>query len=105
VLDSVELRIALAGGGATRVRPGQTVHAISYGDPSAPWTGRIADISAAGVGPTGSSGGVEVRVRRGPSEAWRPGTLGEASVELRRSTVFAALWWKARQLLRTDLWL
>lgn len=103
-LDSVELRIGL-GAGATRVRPGQTIHVISYADVSAPWTGRVADISAAGVGANGSGGGVEARVRRAAGDAWRPGTIGEASVELERSTVFGALWWKARQLLRTDLWL
>jgi multidrug resistance efflux pump len=105
VLDSVELRVALSGGGATRVRPGQTIHVISYGDPSAPWTGRVAEISAAGVGANGLGGVVEARVRRVASDAWRPGIVGEASVELERSTVAGAVWWKARQLLRTDLWL
>src|SRR5512143_90877 len=103
-LDSVELRIGL-GAGATRARPGQTIHVISYADLSAPWTGQVAEISAAGVGANASGGGVEARVRREAGDAWRPGTIGEASVELERSTVFGALWWKARQLLRTDLWL
>lgn len=105
VLDSVELRIALGAAGATRVKPGQTIHAISYGDPSAPWTGRVADVSATGAGAVGATGVLEARVRRAANDAWRPGMSGEASVDLQRSTVLAALWWKARQLLRTDLWL
>jgi putative peptide zinc metalloprotease protein len=105
VLDSVELRVALNAGGATRVRAGQTIHVISYGDPPATWTGRVTDISAAGVGANGAGGLVEARVRRAADGAWRPGVTGEASVELQQSTIAAALWWKARQLLRTDLWL
>ena len=54
-----------------------------------------------GEAPRGG-GVVEVRARRAADEIWRAGVAGEASVELRRSTVFGALWWKARQLLRTD---
>jgi len=104
-LDSVELRIALSSGGATRVRPGQIVHAISYGDGSASWTGRVSDIAVTAVAVQGSSGVIEARVRRAASESWKPGAIGEASVEIERSTVIGALWWKARQLLRTDLWL
>ena len=104
-LDSVELRVALGAGGGTRVRAGQTVHVVSYADPSSPWTGRVDGVSAAGVGANGSAGVVEARVRRAAGDAWRPGTIGEASVELERSTVLGALWWKARQMLRTDLWL
>jgi len=105
VLDSVELRVALDAGGATRVKAGQTIHAISYGDPSAPWTGRVSDVSTTGVGRVGTIGVPEARVRRAADDAWRPGMIGEASVDLERSTILAALWWKARQLLRTDLWL
>jgi hypothetical protein len=100
-IDSVELRIALAGGGATRVRPGQIVHAISFSDPGTPWTARVAEVSS--VGMIGSAGTVEARVRRAADAAWRPGTRGEASVELRRSNVLGALWWNVRQLVRGDL--
>jgi putative peptide zinc metalloprotease protein len=103
-LDSVELRIALGGAGATRVRSGQVMHAISYADPAAQWNAHVTEVSIGGSA-TNASGGVEARVRRASSDAWRPGITGEASVVLQRSTVFGALWWKARQLLRTDLWL
>jgi putative peptide zinc metalloprotease protein len=105
VLDSVELRIALDGAGAIRVRSGQAVHAISFADLATPWTSRVTDVSAIGVARTNGSGPLEVRVRRTAGDAWRPGTAGEASVELARSNVFGALWWKARQLVRADLWL
>ena len=102
-VDSVELRIALAGAGATRVQPGLVVHAISFADPGAPWTSRVGEVSSIGVARLGAAGEVEARVRRAAGDAWRPGTHGEASVELRRSNVIGALWWNARQLLRTDL--
>ena len=105
LLDSVELRVALSEGGGARVRPGQTIHLVSYGDASAPWTGRVSDVSSTGVDALGSGGVIEARVRRAGGNAWQPGMVGEASVELEQSTVFGALWWKARRLLRTDLWL
>ena len=100
--DSIELRIALPHAGSVRVRPGQTVHAVSYADVAHPWTGAI-DAVAAGADPTmASDGSLEVRARRAADAVWRVGSSGEASVVLRRSTVLGALWWKARQLLRTD---
>jgi putative peptide zinc metalloprotease protein len=104
-LDSVELRIALGGAGATRARSGQVIHAISFADVSTPWSARVTDVSSAGVARDGASGWVEARVRRTAGDAWRPGTVGEASIEIERSTLFGAIWWKARQLLRVDLWL
>jgi putative peptide zinc metalloprotease protein len=102
-MDSVEVRIALAGAGATRVRAGQVVHAISFADVGAPWTARVGEVSTVGMAGSGGGGAVEARVRRGAADAWRPGTRGEASVELDRSNVLGALWWNARQLVRTEL--
>jgi hypothetical protein len=99
-LDSVEIRISLTGGGATRVRPGHVVHVVSYADVSAPLTGRVTEVSAAGMGPNRA---VEARVRLAAGEAWRPGAQGEASIELERSTVLGALWWRLRQGVRGDL--
>jgi putative peptide zinc metalloprotease protein len=103
-LDSVELRIALGSAGATKVRAGQIMHAFSYSDPSAPWTAPVTGVAVAGNVAAGS-GVMEARVRRAAADGWLPGTTGEASIELARSSVLGALWWKARQLLRTDLWL
>lgn len=102
-LDSVEVRIALAGGGATRVRPGSRVHLFSFADPARPWTGRVTDVSSSGVSPEGSAGLVEARVRLAAAPGWIPGVRGEASVELERSIVIGALWWKLRQVIRGDL--
>jgi biotin carboxyl carrier protein len=101
--DSVELRIALAGAGATRVRTGQVVHAVSFADVGAPWTAQVADVATSGVSRAPGEGVVEVRVRRPAGDAWRPGAIGEASVELARSNVLGAIWWNTRQLLRVDL--
>jgi putative peptide zinc metalloprotease protein len=101
--DSVEVRIALAGAGATRVRAGQVVHLVSFADPAAPLTARVGDVSSGGIGHRRADGAVEARVRRSVGDAWRPGAAGEASVELRRSNVLGALWWNARQLVRVDL--
>ena len=100
-LDSVEARVWLSEGGATRVQPGQVVHLVSYEDVSAPWTSRVTGISIAGA----AAHHVEARVRRAADGRWRPGATGEASIELRRSNLLGALWWKTRQLIRTDLWL
>jgi multidrug efflux pump subunit AcrA (membrane-fusion protein) len=99
-LDSVEVRVALTGAGATRVRAGQVVHLVSYADVAHPWSGLTGSVSEAGV-----AGVVEARVHIPASEVWRAGARGEASVELSRSTVAGALWWNLRRRLRADLWL
>jgi len=99
--DSVELRIALPNAGSVGVGRGQRVRAVSYADIEHPWTGEISDV-ASSAAPGTAGGVVEVRARRAADQGWRAGNSGEASIVLRRSTVFGALWWKARQLLRTD---
>jgi hypothetical protein len=101
--DSVEVRIALAGGGATRVRAGQVVHLVSLTDVGAPVTSRVYSVSSVGIAPGVGQGVVEARVRRAATDAWRAGASGEASVELARSNLLGALWWNARQLVRVDL--
>ena len=102
-LDSVEVRIALAGGGATRVQPGSRVHLFSFGAPERPWTGRVTNVSVSGVATGNAPGLVEARVRLAAAPGWLPGMQGEASVELGRSIVLGALWWKLRQVIRGDL--
>ena len=106
-LDSVELRIALAAAGATRVRAGQSVHALSYANVTAPWTGVVQSVSVTSVPGDSASRQrvVEARVGRLADAAWRVGVRGEARIDLAQSTVLGALWWNARQLIRADLWL
>jgi putative peptide zinc metalloprotease protein len=104
-LDSIEVRITLTGGGATRVRPGQRVHLISLADPANPITARVTDMSVDGGSAVPSAGTVEARVRLAGGPAWRLGMRGEAKVDLQRSIVLGALIWNLRQVVRGDLWL
>jgi multidrug efflux pump subunit AcrA (membrane-fusion protein) len=101
-LDTLEARVALARAGAASVRTGQVVHLIAYGDAANP-----VDAVVRGVAPTGDRdrGTIEVRVPVGLSIGWRAGATGEASVELRRSTMLMAIWWNLRQKIRNDLFI
>ena len=96
--DSVELRIALAGAGASRVRPGQPVELLPYADPGARIRTRVGTVAAAG-----SAGSVQARIRMAGGGWLRPGMTGEASVTLRSSNVWGALWWAIRRRVRTDI--
>jgi putative peptide zinc metalloprotease protein len=96
--DSVELRIALAGAGASRVRPGQSVELIPYADPGTRMRTRVGTVAAAGT-----AGSVQARVRMAGGGWLRPGMTGEASVTLRRSNMWGALWWAIRRRVRTDI--
>ncbi|HVE32139.1 MAG TPA: hypothetical protein VNC18_01155 [Gemmatimonadaceae bacterium] len=100
--DSVELRIVLPRAGSVQVHPGQAVHAVSFADVTHPWTGEVSAVAAGADPDAANARALEVRARRVSDAVWRVGSSGEASIVLRRSTVFGALWWKARQLLRTD---
>jgi hypothetical protein len=100
-LDSLEARIWLDRAGAASVRPGQVVHLIAHGD-----TRRPVDTSVGTVAPVGgrtTGGTIEVRVPVDDDTSWRAGSTGEASVEIRRATVLAALWWSVRQRIRGDV--
>jgi multidrug efflux pump subunit AcrA (membrane-fusion protein) len=99
-LDTLEARVALARAGASSVVPGQVVHLIAYGDAANP-----VDATVGGVAPAGDrrAGTIEIRVPVRRDSGWRAGATGEASVELRRSTALAALWWNVRQRVRNDL--
>ena len=97
--DSVELRIALAGAGASRVRPGQPVELISVRRSRHPHADAVGTVAAAGT--AGERPGPRPHGRR--RGGWRPGMTGEASVTLRRSNVWGAVWWAIRQRVRTDI--
>ena len=101
MLDSLEARVALARAGAASVRPGQVVHLISY-SAAHPVAATVAAVAPAGSGQS-ERGTIEARIPVDSSTGWRAGATGEASIELRRSTVLAALWWNVRQRLRGDI--
>ena len=97
--DSLEVRIALTGAGATRVRAGQAARLVFHAD------GGTMDARVTGVAQLSSaeSGTVEARIGIGDPGRWRPGMTGEASVTIRESNVWGSLWWGIRKRVRTDL--
>ncbi len=101
MLDSLEARIAVTRAGATAVHPGQVVHLMPY-EHSRAVTTVVGFTAPAGAG-SSAKGTIEVRAPIGPSTRWRAGVTGEASVELRRATALAALWWNVRQRIRSNV--
>jgi putative peptide zinc metalloprotease protein len=97
--DSLEVRIALAGAGATRVRPGQPVRLVFHAD-GGTLDGKVTTVAQVS---TAASGAVEARMGMRGSERWRPGMTGEASVTVRRSNVWGSVWWAIRRRIRTDI--
>ena len=102
MLDSLEARVALSNAGALSVHAGQVVHLMAHGDVSDPVSTTVGAVAPAGAG-SEQSGTIEVRVPIGRAVTWRAGATGEASVEIRRSTMLAALWWAVRQRVRGDV--
>jgi putative peptide zinc metalloprotease protein len=98
--DSVEVRIALAGPGVGYVQQGQPVRLLPQSNLDAQVTTTLGQVSTAA---TGAAHSVEARARLASSDSWRPGVTGRASIRLRRSNVWGALWWHLRQQLRTDI--
>jgi multidrug efflux pump subunit AcrA (membrane-fusion protein) len=97
--DSVELRIALAGSGAGYVQPGQPVRLLAESDLSNEVRVKLQQVST--VASPGHS--VEARVRLPADESWRAGVTGHASIRLRGSNLWGALWWQLRQQIRSDI--
>jgi multidrug resistance efflux pump len=97
--DSLELRVRLAGGGANLVEPGQAVTLVSHADPAHPVHATVASVAPTANG----TDRLEARIRTAAGGVWLPGTTGEASIRIRRSTVAGALWWGVRKRVRSDL--
>jgi hypothetical protein len=97
--DSLELRIALSGAGATRVSAGQPVRLVFHAD-AGTLAARVTSVAQASAD---GSGTVEARVGMHGSARWRPGMTGEASVTLRRSNIWGSIWWGVRRRIRTDI--
>jgi putative peptide zinc metalloprotease protein len=97
--DSLEVRVALTGAGATQVRAGQPARLVFHADggTSAARVTGVAQLSSAG------SGAVEARIGMAGPQRWRPGMTGEASVTIRKSNVWGSIWWGIRKRVRTDL--
>ena len=97
--DSLELRISLAGAGATQVRAGQQVLLLSDDLLNAPLGAQVTDVSAA----AGPGNALEARVRLTGLERWRPGMTGRARIRLKRANLWGALWWEIRRGIRSDI--
>jgi multidrug efflux pump subunit AcrA (membrane-fusion protein) len=97
--DSLEIRIALAGAGATQVRVGQGARLVFHAD-GRTLAGRVGSVALSSAP---GSGTVEARVGLRGGTRWRPGMTGEASVTLRQSNLWGALWWGVRRRVRTDI--
>jgi hypothetical protein len=97
--DSLEIRIAVAGAGATQVRPGQSARLVFHAD-GRTLAGRVGSVALSSADGTGA---VEARVGLRADGRCRPGLTGEASVTLRESNLWGALWWSLRRRVRTDI--
>jgi pyruvate/2-oxoglutarate dehydrogenase complex dihydrolipoamide acyltransferase (E2) component len=97
--DSVEVRIALKGPGASAAQAGQPVRLLSEATMTRPLSVQLAQVAAA----VGKSQALEARVRLPAANSWRPGMTGRARVTLRHSNVLGALWWRLRRTIRGDI--
>jgi multidrug efflux pump subunit AcrA (membrane-fusion protein) len=101
-VDSLDLRIILAGVGASLVRAGQPARLISYADPGRPLRAAVTSVS-----PAADSlriGSVEARIRIPAGEGqWRAGMDGEGRVTVRRSNLAGVLLWQIRSWMRREL--
>ena len=95
---ALEARIGLAGAGAALVRPGQPVRLMVEAG-----SGALVTDTLDGVSEAATAGGVEGWVRLVPGPLLRVGMAGQASVTLRESNLWGALWWAVRRRVRTDL--
>ena len=98
--DRMEARIAVRGAGVGMVRPGLPVRLVAHADPGYRLQGTVEGVAMTAAD---SAGAVESRARLTPGDALRPGMTGEASITLRQSNAWGALWWAVRRRVRTDL--
>ena len=98
-MDSIEVRIDVSGAGSTLVGAGSEVQLL----PEAGLKGEVGGLLAAVSVAAGPAKGTEARLRLPATGGWRPGMTGEASITVRPSNVWGALWWRLRRAVRTDI--
>ena len=97
--DGMEASVALKGAGAPLAREGQAVRLVAHADPAVRLTAVVTGVAASAV----PGGALESRVRLVRADALRPGMTGEASITLRQTNAWGALWWAIRRRIRTDV--
>jgi hypothetical protein len=97
--DSLEIRIRIRGAGGTQIRPGNQARLLSDATLHGPSKARVSEVSAAATSPEQ----IEARLRIAASDSWRPGVTGRASITIRDSNLWGALWWAIRRAVRTDI--
>lgn len=96
--DSVEIRIALRGAGGTLIRQGSRARLLPDATLDAPVSAVVTSLSATATPET-----IEARLRLPTLAGWRPGMTGRASVTVRDSNLWGALWWTLRRGVRSDI--
>jgi putative peptide zinc metalloprotease protein len=97
--DSVEIRIFLSGAGGTLVRRGSPVDLLFEAHRDVPVRDSVMAVSVA----AGPASATEARLRLPAAGMWRPGMTGRASVAVRQSNAWGALWWRIRRGIRSDI--
>ncbi|HZA97757.1 MAG TPA: HlyD family efflux transporter periplasmic adaptor subunit [Gemmatimonadales bacterium] len=98
-MDSIEVRIDVSGAGSTLVGAGSRVQLLPEAGLKGAVEGSLAGVSVA----AGPARATEARLRLPASGGWRPGMTGQASITVRSSNVWGALWWRLRRAVRTDI--
>jgi len=97
-VDSVEIRIALQGAGGTLIRRGSRARLLADATMDSPVSALVTSISATATPRT-----VEARLLLPALNGLRPGMTGRASVTVRDSNLWGALWWSIRRGIRSDI--
>jgi putative peptide zinc metalloprotease protein len=97
--DSVEVRIELAGAGASLVRANQPVRLLPSAAPDGALRDKVREVSTSAE----TSHTLEGRVKLPLARNWRPGMSGRASITLGHSNLWGAMWWTLRSKIRSDI--
>jgi putative peptide zinc metalloprotease protein len=98
-MDSVEVRIDVSGAGSTLIGAGSQVQLLPEAGLNGAVKGALAGVSVA----AGPARATEARLRLPATGGWRPGMTGQASITVRSSNAWGALWWRLRRAVRTDI--